>query len=262
MRRVLGLWSLLILLTMSLPVDGASQPAARRLTVAAASDLEGAMDELLAGYRAANPTVAVTVTSGSSGALYSQLVNKAPFDVFLSADADFPRQLQAAGLGLADGPFDYAVGQLAAWAPKGSPLDFAKDGLAALASPQLHRLALANPRHAPYGRAAEAALRQSGLYEKLAGRLVFGENVAQAAQFARTGTTDACLVAYSLTLTPAMVAAGKAWIVPTAGPPLVQSGLILAWAKDPDAARAFRDRLRSPAGREVFTHHGYLMPGG
>jgi molybdate transport system substrate-binding protein len=229
--------------------------------VAAAADLQFALDDVVAAFKHRRPDVTVVPTYGSSGNFHAQLLNRAPFDVFLSADTEYPRRLRERGLARGD-VFTYAIGRLAVWVPKGSSLDVEGQGLRALLAPEACRIAIANPRHAPYGRAAEAALRMLGLLEALQPRLVYGENVAQAAQFAQTGAADAGILALSVVLAPALHESGRHVEVPRdAYPTITQAGLILRWARDREAARAFRDFLLGPEGRAVLERHGFGLPG-
>src|SRR5262249_16120402 len=149
-----------------------------------------------AAFHAANPKLKVTPTYGSSGNFYSQLTHEAPFDVYLSADIEYPRKLIAANL--ADGEFLYGVGRIVVWVPKASPLDVEKLGIEALADPSVRKISSANPAHAPYGRAAEAAMKKLGVYEAVQERLVLGENIAQTAQFVESGAADVGVIALSL----------------------------------------------------------------
>ncbi len=203
--------------------------------------------------------VAVAVTAGASGAFFAQLRSGAPFDVFFSADRDYPRRLVEAGLA-PGGEVVYAIGLLAVWTPAGSPLDLAGRGLAALADPAARRIAIANPALAPYGRAAEAALRSSGVYEAVKDRLVLGESVGQAAQFARSGAADAALLPLSLARGPEL-SGGRAWTVPAAAhPPIAQSAVVLRDAREPALAAAFLRFATGPGGRAVLARHGYALP--
>lgn len=235
-------------------------PGVSELRVAAASDLKFALDEMIPVFERAHPGVAVRVTYGSSGNFYAQLANRAPFDVFLSADVAYATRLADQGLTVADSRFLYAIGRLALWVPRGSPAEVERDGLAALRERAVRRVAIANPRHAPYGRAAEAALRHYGLYEHVQPKLVLGENVAQAAQFTQSGAADAGLIALSLALAPTLREQGRYWTVPEeAHPPLEQAGVILSWARDPAAARAFCAFLPSAEARLVLERYGFAL---
>lgn len=249
------------LLLALLPVLAAGRPAAERgaLSVAAASNLKLAADELRRGFEQARPGTKVNVTFGASGALVAQLRNGAPFDLFLSADRDFPAQLVRDGL-TEGAEVVYAVGRLAVWTPPGSRLALERDGLRALAAPGTGKLAMPNPAVAPYGRAAEAALRAAGAWEAVRPRLVLGQNVAQTAQFAASGAADAALVPLSLTFAPEL-RAGRAWVVPPSTyPPLAQAAVVLRGARDPALARDFLDFVTGPAGRAVLRRTGYDLP--
>jgi len=232
----------------------------RELRIAAASDLRYALDELVAAFRGQHPDVVVRVTYGSSGNFYAQLSNRAPFDVFMSADVDYTRKLGASGLTLKDSEFLYAVGRLAVWTGVSSKLDVERLGLHVLTDPAVKKIAIANPKHAPYGRAAEAALERAGLYEKVAPKLVFGENIAQTAQFVESGAADVGIVALSLALAPALRPKGRFYTVPLdAHPRLDQAGVILSWARDVDAAQAFRAFVTGEPGRAILARYGFTL---
>lgn len=238
------------------------KPPPRQLTVAAASDLQFALTELVKEFEAKHPGLTVTVTYGSSGNFYTQLENKAPFDVFLSADAEYPRQLAAKGLAVKDSVFLYAIGHLVVWVPNVSKLDVAKLGIKTLTDPSIKKVAIANPRHAPYGRAAEAALKSLGVAAAVQPKLVLGENVAQAAQFVVAGAADAGIIALSLARAPALAGNGRSWDVPAdAHPRLEQGGAIMSWAKEREAAESFRAFLTGPAAKPVLERFGFQAPG-
>jgi molybdate transport system substrate-binding protein len=227
------------------------------LRIAAASDLRFAMPDLLEAYRRLQPDARVRVSYGSSGTLFAQLENRAPFDLYLSADVAYPRRLAARGLVAPGGLFSYAVGRIVLWTRSDSPLQVRRRGMRSLLEPSLRTLAIANPEHAPYGRAAVAALRSYGLYERLRDRLVLGENIAQTAQFAQTGAADAGIIALSL----ARAAGGRFYTIPKHRyPQILQGGAILRWAEDPAAARAFVRLLTSPSGREILARYGFEQP--
>lgn len=231
----------------------------RTLTIAAASDLKFALDELLEGFRAKHPGAQVQVTYGSSGNFLAQLSNGAPFDVFLSADVAYPRKLAEQGL-VADDVFLYAVGRLVVWVPKGSPLPVEQRGMEALREPAAQRIAIANPQHAPYGRAAEAAMKSLGVYDAVEDKLVLGENIAQTAQFVQSGAADAGIIALALALAPAMKAQGSYWEVPLdTYPRMEQGGAILKNAKDAELARSFRDYLLGAEGTTLLKRYGFSL---
>ncbi len=229
--------------------------------MAAAADLRFAMADLAAAFRARRPDVRLEITYGSSGQLATQIENGAPFDLFFSADSAYPRRLAERGLAVPGGDFLYAVGRIALWVPRDSPLSRARDGAAALADPALRRLAIANPEHAPYGRAAVAALQALGVYEEVRPKLVLGENVAQAAAFAAGGAADAAVIALSLAVAPTMREKGLHWeLPPDTHPRLEQGGVIPARARNPEVARAFRDFVLSEPGRAILREHGFHLP--
>jgi molybdate transport system substrate-binding protein len=230
------------------------------VSVAAAADLKFALDDLVQEFQRAHPDTQVKVTYGSSGNFFAQLSNHAPFDLFFSADMDYPRQLADQGLADKDSMFTYAVGHLVVWVRHESPLDVEKLGIQALLDPSVKKVAIANPKHAPYGRAAEAALKKLGVYDKVEGRLVYGENVAQAAEFIDTGAADVGLIALSLVLAPAPRDRGRYWEVPLdAYPRLEQGGVILSWAQDREAALALRAFVLSPEGKAVLRRYGFFL---
>lgn len=234
----------------------------RTLAIAAAADLQFALAEVKEAFAKANPDVAVAVTYGSSGNFYTQLLNRAPFDLFLSADLSYPRKLVAAGLADGSTEFLYSRGRLVLWVLKGSPIPVEQLGLQALLHPAARKVAIANPRHAPYGRAAEAALTKSGLLEAVTPRLVFGENITQTAQFVQTGAADIGILALSLAKAPVMANRGRYWEVPQdAHPPLDQGGVILNHARNRAEALAFRDFMGSPAGLEILRRYGFVVEG-
>ena len=228
--------------------------------MAAAADLKFALDEVIAGYEKTNPGVKVKATYGSSGTLFAQINQGAPFDLFLSADADFPRKLVAAKQGAEADFFLYATGRIVVWVPKSSPIDVEKEGIRSLLNPAVKKIALANPDHAPYGRAAVAALKHFGIFDAVTNRLVLGENVGQAAQFVESGAADIGIIARSLAVAPKFRAAGKFWEVPAeAHPRLEQGGVVLTGGTN-SAARALKTVLTSDDGHAVLARYGFVLP--
>ena len=208
------------------------------------------MEELVEAFETVHPGTAVESTYGASGVFYSQLESRAPFDVFLSADLEYPEALARNGLTSGDS-FRYAAGRLVAWAPA--------DGADGLQDPTIRKIAIANPRLAPYGRAAEEALRY--LEIDTDGKLVLGDSVAQALQFAQTGAANLALVAESLLHAPQLQGEGRSWSIPSeAYQPIEHAGVVLAGARDLEAAHAFRDFLLSAAGQEILGRYGFGPP--
>jgi molybdate transport system substrate-binding protein len=232
-----------------------------QVRVAAAADLKFALDDLIAAFHREHPKVDVHVTYGASGNFFAQLSNKAPFDVFFSADIEYPRRLIENGLAAREDEFLYAVGHLVVWLPRESSLDLQRLGIRALLDPSVRKVAMANPRHAPYGRAAEAALKKLGVHDEIKAKIVQGENVAQAAQFVEAGSADAGIIALSLALSPAMAKKGRYWEIPLdAYPRLEQGGIILSWAQDRHTAEALRDYVSGPGGKSVLKRYGFFLP--
>ena len=241
-------------------VAPAPAASAQKLTVAAAADLRFALDELASQFRAAHPEVDLAITYGSSGNFFAQIQNGAPFDVFLSADVDYPQRLIAAGLASQDSLFLYGAGRIVVWVPAGSPLDPAALGIHALEAASVRHIAIANPQHAPYGRAAVAALRSLGVYDRVAPKLVLGENIAQAFEFVESGAAEVGIVALSLALAPAARTHGRYWEVPQdAYPKIEQGGVILSRAPAGPAAR-FRAFLLSEEARRILKQYGFSVP--
>lgn len=252
--------SLLVLLCM-LALALALPARAAELSVAAASNIQFAFDELVTEFHAEQPDIKVSVTYGSSGNFFAQLQNQAPFDLFFSADVAYPRKLADAGLALDKEVFFYAAGRLVVWILSSSPVDLEQLGIQSLLAPSVKKIAIANPRHAPYGAAAVAALKSLGVYDQVEPKLVYGENISQTAQFAQSGSADIGIIALSMARAPRMREAGRFWELPVdAYPRVEQGGIILHWTKGPKAARVFRDFVLGESGRKVLAHYGYLLP--
>jgi molybdate transport system substrate-binding protein len=228
--------------------------------VAAASDLQFALTEVAAAFTRAHG-LTVKLTFGSSGNFVRQIVQGAPFELFFSADEAYVGDLVARGYAPERGAL-YAIGRLALFIPKGSPVKAdaeLKDVAAALDDGRLKKLAIANPEHAPYGRAARAVLTSKGLWQKAQGHLVMGENISQAAQFAASGSAEAGLLAYSLVISGRMAQAGSYILLPAGShDPLRQRMVLLNGAGD--TARQFYAYAQSPQARAVFEKYGFLLP--
>jgi molybdate transport system substrate-binding protein len=226
------------------------------VTVAAASDLQVALPELAARFERASG-FRVRSIFGSSGNISAQIQNGAPYDVFLSADIEYPRHLVELKLAARDAVTAYARGRLVLWTRNDSKVDL-KQGLKGLVAEAAKRIAIANPEHAPYGRAAVAALRHEGVYDRVRGRLVLGENISQTAQFAQSGNADVGIIALSLALGPSLRAIGRYVEIPaTLHPPIEQGAVWLMAAKNPAAARQFVQFLQQPASIEYLKTMGF-----
>jgi len=258
-KRILAL--IAIVAATAASCRAAAPPARGHVRIAAASDLNAALADLV-GRFSASRAIDVTVSYGSSGNFYAQLLNQAPFDIFLSADVTYPRQLASRGLTLPDSDFTYAIGRIVLWVPRSSRIDPHR-GLGVLADASVAHVSIANPDHAPYGRAAVAALTKEGVYDAVRSKIVYGENVAQAMQFVQSGAADAGIVALSLAKAPAARDAGTYAEVPLDEyPRLEQGGAILKWAADVDAARAFRAYMLGADGRAILQEYGLSMAAG
>jgi molybdate transport system substrate-binding protein len=239
----------------------ASAPPPPRLTVAAAADLSVPLRQIARAFEQQSGAT-VGISLGGSGNLATQIENGAPYDVFLSADLDYPRKLIAAHAADPD-LRAYALGRLVLWLPARSKLDPERHGLRVLLDRAVEKIAIANPQHAPYGRAAVAALRHFQLYDKLAAHLVLGENVSQAAQFVESGNAQAGLLALSHALSPGLAEQGRYWLVPTdAYPALTQGAVIVSRSPQKQLAAGFLDFLQSPASQEVMRRFGFSQPEG
>jgi molybdate transport system substrate-binding protein len=203
----------------------------------------------------------VKLSLGSSGNFFAQISNGAPFDLFFSADISYPKKLEEAGLAEPGTAYKYAVGRIVVWVPKGSPIDVSALGIKALQHPSVKKIAIANPKHAPYGRAAVAAMEHYQVYDAVKDRLVLGENISQTAQFVQTGGADVGIIALSLAVAPAMKEEGRYWEIPLeAYPKLEQGAVILKTAKEAKTARAFLDYIKGPDGAAVFKRYGFFQP--
>jgi molybdate transport system substrate-binding protein len=233
--------------------------AAQGLTVAAASDLQSALPAMAAQFEKETGQP-VRLIFGSSGNFFTQAQNGAPFDVFLSADIDYPRRLESSGQAEPGSLYEYATGHIVLWTRHDSGIDV-KRGLTVLTEARVRRVAIANPEHAPYGRAAVAALRHEKLYEGVRPKLVLGENISQAAQFAQSGSADVGLLALSLALSPALKSSGTYVAVPESWyPPIEQAAVVLASSRQKALARQFIDYLKRPASVRVLQSYGFAVP--
>jgi len=232
---------------------------AEEIAVAAASDLNFAIKEVI-GVFEQQTGHRVKLSLGSSGNFYAQLQQGAPFDLYFSADIGYPKKLEEAGLTVPGSLYRYAVGRVVLWAPKSSPVDVSQ-GLTVLKEARVKKIAIANPKHAPYGRVAVAAMEHAQVYAEVKDRLVLGENISQAAQFIESGACDVGIIALSLALAPAMRSAGSYWEIPAeAHPPLEQGAAILKQSKHQELAKNFLAFLQGPQGQEIMIRYGFTLP--
>lgn len=232
---------------------------AAELSLAAASDLVYCLEELNTAYQKAHPDTKIKSVTGASGNLFAQIQNGGPYDIFLSADIKYPRELIKAGLAEEKSLQSYAVGHLVVWTTR-EGLDVSA-GLSSLASSGIKKIAIANPEHAPYGRAAKAALENAKLWDTVKDKIVYGENISQTAQFVETGNADAGIVALSLVLSPKLAKKGTFAQVPINAYPRLEQGAVIAkkGAANP-ASASYMEFLRSKEAREVFNRYGFLLP--
>jgi molybdate transport system substrate-binding protein len=236
-----------------------SGASAQTLTVAAASDLQAALPVIAAQFEK-DTGQKVALTFGSSGNFFAQIQNGAPFDVFLSADIDYPRRLEGAGLAERGSLVEYARGRIVLWTRRDSGIDVTP-GLRVLTDAKVRRIAIANPDHAPYGRAAVAALRRQQLYESVRSKFVMGENISQAAQFAQSGSADVGIIALSLALTPTLKNSGSYVDVPdTLYPAIQQAAVVVAASQHKTMARQFVDTLKKPGVVQILQSYGFAVP--
>ena len=234
--------------------------AGEKILIAAASDLKFAMEEICETFKKANPAIDVEVSYGSSGNFFSQIKQGAPYDVFFSADSAYPTLLEKEGFAVKGENRLYSIGRIVLWIPKKSELSPQK-GLNIVLEPGLKKLAIANPKHAPYGRAAEEALRYYGFWDKVQSKLVFGENVSQTAQFVHTGAADAGIIALSLAMSPKMADDGSYWIIPPESySKLEQVYTVLQRGKDKSSVNTFLKFVNGEKGKIILSKYGFILP--
>ena len=250
---------ILVLALCLFAATGAKVAIAEDLTIAAASDLNFAFREVVAEYEHTTGNH-VRLAFGSSGNFYAQIQQGAPFDLYFSADIGYPKKLIDEGLAVPNSLYQYATGRIVLWVPKESSLAVTK-GMDALLDPAIKTIAIANPKHAPYGRAAVAAMEHAGVYDGVRNRLVLGENISQAAQFVESGAADIGIIALSLALAPAMSTKGTYWEIPAeAHPPLEQGAAIVKASKRADSAKQFLEFVKSPQGLAIMKRYGFVAP--
>jgi molybdate transport system substrate-binding protein len=257
MKRFL---SVLLGLYLFSVVHALAQNSGAELTIAAAADLSSALKDIGDSFEK-NTGVHLRLSFGASGALTQQIENGAPFDLFFSADMGYPQQLIKDSQAEDSSLYEYAVGKLVLWVPADSALDVEHQGMQALLDPSVKKISIANPQHAPYGRAAVEALKHAGLYDRLSDRFVMGENISQAAQFVESGNTQAGFVALAHAVAPSMQGKGKYWIVPADYyAPLAQGVVILSRSSHKKEAEQFLQYFKTKPVSETLQKYGFTLP--
>jgi molybdate transport system substrate-binding protein len=229
---------------------------AQEITVAAAADLQFAMQDVAARFQKETGKT-VKLIYGSSGNFFQQIQNGAPFDIFFSANLDYPKKLEAAGLAEPGSYYQYARGKIVIWVPKESKIDLSA-GMQVLLDPSVKKIAIANPLHAPYGQAAVAAMQKGNVYEKVKDKFVLGENISQAASFVASGSAEVGILALSLALSPNMKDNGRYAEIPADEyPPIEQACVILSSSKNKEIARQFLSSLKTAATANVLRSYGF-----
>jgi molybdate transport system substrate-binding protein len=227
--------------------------AAQSITVAAAADLQSAMQDVAAGFQKETGKE-VKLIYGSSGNFFQQIQNGAPFDMFFSANLDYPKKLESFGLTVSGSYYQYARGKIVLWVPNDSKINI-NSGLKSLLDPAVKKIAVANPQHAPY---AAAAMQNEGVYEKVKDKLVLGENISQTASFVVSGAADVGVVALSLALSPNMKDKGRYVEIPvTEYPPIEQACVILNSSKDKETAKRFLSYIKTAAVGDTLKRYGF-----
>lgn len=229
---------------------------AQSITVAAAADLQFAMQDVAAQFQKQTGKE-VKLIYGSSGNFFQQLQNGAPFDMFFSANLDYPKKLESAGLTEPGSYYEYAKGKIVLWVPRDSPLDISS-GLQSLVNPSIKKIAVANPQHAPYGQAAVAAMQKEGIYDKVKDKFVLGENISQTASFVMSGSADVGVVALSLAISPNMKDKGRYFEVPAGDyPPIQQACVIVSSSKNKDTAKQFLAFIKTTVAADTMKRYGF-----
>jgi molybdate transport system substrate-binding protein len=240
-------------------ITGVNPAVAEEITIAAASDLNFAFREIVTEYEKASGNH-VRLALGSSGNFYAQIQNGAPFDLYFSADIAYPKKLEEAGLTVPGSLYQYAVGRIVMWTGHESRIDLTQ-GFEALREPTVKKIAIANPKHAPYGRAAVAAMEYFKVYDQVKDKLILGENISQTAQFIESGACDIGIIALSLAVAPVMKSKGTYWEIPAeAHPPIEQGAVVLKSSKQQEPAKQFLAFIKGAQGQEVMKRYGFMLP--
>jgi molybdate transport system substrate-binding protein len=233
--------------------------SAEEITVAAAADLQFAFQDVAARFQK-NTGHTVKMVFGSSGNFFAQIQDGAPFDVYFSADIDYPKRLESAGLAEPGTLYKYATGKIVLWAPANSKIDVSK-GLKSLLDPAAAKIAIANPEHAPYGRAAVAAMKTEKIYDQVSSKFVLGENISQTASLIVSGGADVGIVALSLAVAPSMKTKGTFFEIPADEYPAIdQAVVILKSSPNKEIARQFVAYVKTADIQSVMRGYGFTLP--
>ncbi len=239
---------------------GAKVALADDFTIAAAADLNFAFREIVADYERTTGEH-VRLVFGSSGNFYSQIQNGAPFDLYFLADIAYPKKLIDEGLAVPGSLYQYATGRIVLWVLKESSIKV-ENGMEVLLDPAIKKIAIGNPKHAPYGRAAVSAMEHFKVYDRVKDKFVLGENISQTAQFVQSGNVDIGIIALSLALAPTVRSLGRYWLIPEEAHPAIDQGAaIIKASKKQESARKFLDHLQTPAMRAIMKRYGFVLPG-
>ena len=237
---------------------------AQEITIAAAADLRPALEEMVSNFQAqpgpAKSGVHIKVIYGSSGNFYQQIQNGAPFDLFFSANTDYPKKLESAGLTVAGSYYEYARGKIVLLVPARSNIDL-DQGLKVLQDNTVKKIAIADPNHAPYGQAAVAALKNQKIYDLVAAKFVTAENISQAASFVLSGAADVGIVALSIAMSAPARQVRFTEIPPDDYPPIQQACVVLGSTRNQAEAKQFLSYLRTGEARAILKRHGFEIPG-
>ena len=235
----------------------ATAQAQQPTRIAAASDLRFALDDILENYREDHPERSIEVIYGSSGRFSTQIINGAPFDLYFSADIAYPEALAEAGLAGSE-VVPYALGRIVLWS---STREASELRLEDLQQPEFRRIAIANPRHAPYGARAKEALESAGLWESLEPRLVFGENIAHTMQLVQSGAAEVGIIALSLALSPMILDQGGYYLIDDSlHQPLEQGFIVTARAAENETAHHFAHYMGQNESRSIMRAYGFVLP--
>jgi molybdate transport system substrate-binding protein len=256
--RMVSLFAARALIFICLLVAGHTAHAEEKLTIAAAADLKFALDEIVVLFKSTHPEAHIETIYGSSGNFSTQIRQGAPYDLYFSADIAYPRALKAEGLAASEVQ-TYGVGRIVLWSPS---REAGKMTLADLCDPSIKKLAIANPQHAPYGKRAEEALKAAGVWGKVEAKLVYGENIAQTAQFVQSGNAQVGIIALSLALSPELAKQGSYALIPDKlHQPLEQGFIITKRAADNSLAREFASFIAGKEARAIMSRYGFVSPG-